>query len=188
MPRDGAARTTRRTASTPARWPSGRGRLREAAQRPLPSRRIATWSLGLGRTVKVLLFIKLMGKKFSSLAFSRGANQGFHMVQILLQRLPARTGEAVFGLRQTPRERFRAGNIAGVLELARMNAQVAVGSAQKLLELVERERRVDGKRADDGKPGALVNQAIQTRRGVFRRTRAGNRSLRFLLPRGAEGC
>jgi len=63
-----------------------------------------------------------MDKKISSLAFSRGANQGFHVVQILLQRLPARTGEAVFGFRQAPGERFRAGNIAGVLKLARMNA------------------------------------------------------------------
>src|SRR5690348_15023110 len=44
MPNSLAARTTRRSASTPRRWPSARGRLRAAAQRPLPSMMIATCS------------------------------------------------------------------------------------------------------------------------------------------------
>src|SRR6266436_9097430 len=42
MPSSWAARTTRRNASTPRRWPSARGRPRAAAQRPLPSMMIAT--------------------------------------------------------------------------------------------------------------------------------------------------
>src|ERR1700704_4477165 len=42
MPSSFAARTTRRNASTPRRWPSARGRPRAAAQRPLPSMMIAT--------------------------------------------------------------------------------------------------------------------------------------------------
>src|SRR5512143_536719 len=42
MPSSCAARTTRRNASTPRRWPSARGRPRAAAQRPLPSMMIAT--------------------------------------------------------------------------------------------------------------------------------------------------
>src|SRR5260221_9123182 len=42
MPSSWAARTTRRSASTPRRWPSARGRPRAAAQRPLPSMMIAT--------------------------------------------------------------------------------------------------------------------------------------------------
>src|SRR3984893_1951763 len=42
MPSSWAARTTRRRASTPRRWPSTRGRPRAAAQRPLPSMMIAT--------------------------------------------------------------------------------------------------------------------------------------------------
>src|SRR5216683_2034524 len=37
-----SARTTRRKASTPRRWPSARGRPRAAAQRPFPSMMIAT--------------------------------------------------------------------------------------------------------------------------------------------------
>src|SRR4029079_17078022 len=42
MPCAPAARTTRRRASTPRRWPSTRGKPRAAAQRPLPSMMIAT--------------------------------------------------------------------------------------------------------------------------------------------------
>src|SRR5882762_4552096 len=42
MPSSLAARTTRRKASTPRRWPSARGRPRAAAQRPFPSMMIAT--------------------------------------------------------------------------------------------------------------------------------------------------
>ena len=43
MPRSPAARTVRRNASTPRRWPSPRGKPRAAAQRPLPSMMMATW-------------------------------------------------------------------------------------------------------------------------------------------------
>ena len=42
IPRFGAADTVRRSASTPARWPSGRGRPRCFAQRPFPSMTTAT--------------------------------------------------------------------------------------------------------------------------------------------------
>src|SRR5450432_4145262 len=42
MPSSLAARTTRRNASTPRRWPSARGKPRAAAQRPLPSMIMAT--------------------------------------------------------------------------------------------------------------------------------------------------
>ncbi len=42
MPSSPAARTVRRNASTPRRWPSPRGRPRAAAQRPLPSMMMAT--------------------------------------------------------------------------------------------------------------------------------------------------
>src|SRR5437763_12974468 len=42
MPSSCEARTTRRNASTPRRWPSARGKPRAAAQRPLPSMIIAT--------------------------------------------------------------------------------------------------------------------------------------------------
>src|ERR1700736_2361749 len=50
MPSSLAARTTRRNASTPRRWPSARGRPRAAAQRPLPSMMIATCKGPSGRS------------------------------------------------------------------------------------------------------------------------------------------
>src|SRR4051794_4576229 len=54
IPSSFAARTTRRNASTPRRWPSARGSPRAAAQRPLPSMIIATCngaSAGADRSV-----------------------------------------------------------------------------------------------------------------------------------------
>src|SRR5204862_4009431 len=42
-PASSAPSTASRTAFMPARWPSGRGRLRSRAQRPLPSMMTATW-------------------------------------------------------------------------------------------------------------------------------------------------
>src|SRR5437660_9332580 len=46
MPNSPTARTARRNASTPRRWPSTRGKPRSAAQRPLPSMMMATWRGG----------------------------------------------------------------------------------------------------------------------------------------------
>src|SRR5215813_5037121 len=43
MPNSAAARTTRRSASAPSRWPMVRGSPRAFAQRPLPSMMMATW-------------------------------------------------------------------------------------------------------------------------------------------------
>src|SRR3954470_23669962 len=46
MPRSIAASTVRRSARVPSRWPSATGRPRDIAQRPLPSRMIATQPTG----------------------------------------------------------------------------------------------------------------------------------------------
>ena len=42
-----------------------------------------------------------------------------------------------------------------------MDAQVAVGRFGDHFQLVERELRTDRKRADDGQPGAIVNEPIE---------------------------
>ena len=52
MPSSCAARTTRRSASTPRRCPSARGRPRAAAQRPLPSMMMATWRRTVGSILR----------------------------------------------------------------------------------------------------------------------------------------
>src|SRR3984885_3119811 len=102
MPRLGAARTTRRTDSTPARWPSERARPREEAQRPLPSSRMATWSCDWGTNVKVLLFIEYPGKIFCALTFARDANQRFHMVQIFFRRAAAASRQPILRFWHAP--------------------------------------------------------------------------------------
>jgi len=126
--------------------------------------------------------------KIAFLSLARRANQGFHVVQILFQRPAARGGQPVFGLGHTPGKRFRAADIARVFQLAGVDAQVAVGHAEQLLELVEGERRVYGERADDGEPRALVDQAVQIRRRSRGWTRSRRALFAFFFPRGAEGC
>src|SRR5215203_7523343 len=88
IPRPRAASTVLLTASAPATCPAARGRPFEVAQRPLPSMMIAT--------CKLLCLIKWMGTKKSR--FARGVDDGFHVVQVALERLAAGVGEPVLGL------------------------------------------------------------------------------------------
>src|ERR1700691_4434561 len=181
MPRPGAARTTRRTDSTPARCPSERARPREEAQRPLPSRRMATWSWDAGTNVKVLLFIEYPGKIFCGLTLARDADERFHVVQIFFQRAAADSCQAIFRFRHAPGEGLGTAQIAGIFQFAGMHAQVAVAGAQQLLQFVEGERFIHGERADDGKARALVNQTIEIGRRVFRRPRCRARTFIALV-------
>src|SRR3984885_1140400 len=176
MPRLGAARTTRRTDSTPARWPSERARRREEAQRPLPSSRMATWSCDGGTNVKVLLFIEYPGKIFCGLTLARDADERFHVVQIFFQRAAAGRGQAIFRFRHAPVEGLGTAQIAGIFQFAGMHAQVAVGGAQQLLQFVEGERFVHGEGTDDGQARAFVDQAVEICSRVFRgpRRRGGS--------------
>src|SRR5271163_1357614 len=118
MPRLGAARTTRRTDSTPARCPSERARPREEAQRPLPSSKMATWSWDCGTNVKVLLFIEYPGKFFCGLTFARDADQSFHMVQILFQRAAAGGRQAILRFGHAAVKGLGTAQIAGVFQFA----------------------------------------------------------------------
>src|ERR1700689_4645624 len=136
-------------------------------------------------TLDALLPMRSRRNAFLSLA--RCANQAFHMVQVLFQRPAPRRGQTVFRLGRAPGNSLRAADGSGVLELARVNAEVAIGHAKELLELVEGQRRVHGQRADDCEPRALVNQAVKARRLGRSRTRSRGSLLAFLVPRGAEG-
>src|SRR5580658_7413386 len=181
MPRPGAARTTRRTDSTPARCPSERARPREEAQRPLPSRRMATWSGDWGTNFKVLLFIEYPGKKICRLTLARNADQSFHVVQIFFERAATCGRQAIFRFRHAPVEGFGATQVAGVFQLARVHTQVAVCGAQQFLQFIESERFVYCERADDGQARAFVDQPVQIRRGIFRRPRRRGSSLIALV-------
>src|SRR5580693_7278180 len=177
IPKPGAARTTRRTDSTPARCPSERARPREEAQRPFPSSRMATWSWDCGTSFKVLLFIEYPGKIFCGLTFARDADQRFHVVQIFFQRAASGGRQAIFRFRHAPVKGFGTAQVACVFQLPRMDAQVAVGRAQQFLQFIEGERFVDGQRTDDREARALVDQAVQIGRGIFRGPRCRGTSL-----------
>src|SRR6266566_9025600 len=167
MPRRGAAATTRRTVSAPARWPAERGRPREVAQRPLPSEMMATWRPGEsagepGRGMEVswvmgwcmsmvvsppcillcqLLCIAKCGrKKILRSALARGADQRLHVIKVALEGAPAGRRQAVLGLRQASIKRLRAVNVLSFFELARVHAEVAVSGLEQGFQLVEGER------------------------------------------------
>src|SRR2546423_7355549 len=82
-------------------------------------------------------------------ALPRGANQRFHMVQVALEGTAADSRQSILRLRHPASEGFRACDVFGLLELARVDAEIAVGRLHQLLEITEAERVVDGQRADD---------------------------------------
>src|SRR5205809_719749 len=153
-PWPGAASTTRRTASAPARWPAARGRPRRAAHRPLPSMMIATWR-------EVLCNIKSRLKKKIPSALAGRADQGFHVVEVALQRAAAQRRQPVLGLGDPARERFATGDVLRLLELACVHAQIAVRRLEEGFQLVERQRVVARQRTHDAEAHSLVDQAVQ---------------------------
>src|SRR5262245_34979635 len=86
------------------------------------------------------------------------------MRQILIERTAAGCRQPVLGPGQAAVERLVAGDIARFLELAGMDAEVAVRRVEQTLQLVERQAVVDRERADDAKAKALVNHTIERER------------------------
>src|ERR1041384_1242986 len=100
-----------------------------------------------------------------------GLDQGLHVVQMPLQRPPPRGGQAVLRPRDAAVERLGAGDVVRVLELAGVDAEIAVGQLEQRLELVEGERVHAGERGDDAEPHALVDQAVEIGCGAGGATR-----------------
>src|SRR5881392_4322756 len=65
-------------------------------------------------------------KKECTSARARRANQRFHVVEVALERPPAEGGESVFRLGDSGLERLDARDVLRVLELARVDAEIAV--------------------------------------------------------------
>src|SRR2546426_7025292 len=194
MPSPGAASTTRRTASAPARCPAVRGSPRRAAQRPFPSITTATCSGALGLAFKLLCIAKSLPKKFSrrrealhqTPARSRvgaggGRCIGDHGLEDreIVEEAPAPRGREPAGrLRAMVAEALRDLDQAGLLEDAQMAAQVAVGQAAELLQVAEGEPLgVGGQRGEKRETRPLVDHAVEPlvgkapRRGVSSRHR-----------------
>src|SRR6202051_3300644 len=100
-------------------------------------------------------------------------DDGFHVIEVTLERPLAGGGQAVFGLRQTADERLVALDVTGLFELARVHAEVAVRGAQQALEIVEAQPLVHGQRRDDPQPHALVDQAVELESGAGGAFRGG---------------
>src|SRR5215208_3948720 len=157
-PSRAAPSTTSRAARAPATCPAPRGRRRAAAQRPFPSMMMAT--------CRELCMIKFGVKKkragggATSLPL-RHLDERFHVVHVAPQRRAAVDRQAELGARHAPLEGLRTRDVAGVLELARVDAEVAVGRAEELLELVEGERLAAGEGAHDPEAQPLVDDPIE---------------------------
>src|SRR5207247_9788423 len=118
----------------------------------------ATWK-------EVLCVIKQSRKKKSSpSACARRADQRFHVVEVALERPPAEGGESVFRLGDSGLERLDARDVLRVLELARVDAEIAVARLEQRLELVERETLAHRERAHDREAHPLVDQPVELRR------------------------
>ena len=87
-----------------------------------------------------------------------------HLVEVLGEGAAAGGGEAVFGARDAGFEKFYAGNVVGLFELAGVDAEVAVGGLEDALEVFEAEAFVGGEGADDPEANAFVDQAIELRK------------------------
>src|SRR6267143_4194567 len=187
MANPGAASITRRAASAPARWPAERGKPRELAQRPLPSEMMATWrrwagaidgstggvlrtfsccmsmffSAAGGQAANNFTLQSALAKNFCRSTLAGRSNKCFHMIEIALQRLPARGHQAVLRLRQAPVKGLRANNVICFFQLACMNAQVAIGGLEQGFQFIKCERAIDRQRADNSQADALVDEPIQ---------------------------
>ena len=83
------------------------------------------------------------------------------MAEIAIERFFASGGDAVIRARHATIETFAALDVAGVFELARVHAEIAVAGLQDRLELVEGQPFVHRERRDDAEAKTLVNDAIE---------------------------
>src|SRR5258708_1695001 len=151
-----ASSTIRRAVRRPARCPAVRGMPRAAAQRPFPSMMMPTWIPACAGVVGLRRFIRLPGS-----AFARSANQRFHVIEIPLERTAPVRGDGVLRLRHPSLERLLAQDVLSFLQLARMDAEIAVGGSQQRLEVAEAHSLVHGERAQDAEAHPLVNEPVE---------------------------
>src|SRR2546428_3057741 len=109
-------------------------------------------------------------------SISHSFENGFHVRDVLLEGAAAGRGQAILGPRHPPLERLVAGNVLSVLELARVDAQVAIGRLQQALQIVERQPIVHRERTVDAETKPLVNDAIEIQRRALCRLRSARRA------------
>jgi hypothetical protein len=108
-----------------------------------------------------------LGLKGLENAAASGLNESFHVIEVTGESFPPVFSEPVFGFRHAAFERFAALHVAGFFELAGMDAEIAVGCIEQLLEIVERDVFIRREGADDPEADPFVNDTVQ-RRGALR--------------------
>jgi hypothetical protein len=91
---------------------------------------------------------------------SRNLDQRFHVIEVLLQCAASGYGQRILRARDAASEGFFAGEVAGILEFAGVDAYVAIRSLEDCFQFIERQRRIDGERGDRGVAGLVVNEAV----------------------------
>src|SRR6266404_1612440 len=76
-------------------------------------------------------------KKGGGLAFAHLLDERFHMAEVTLQSSTTRGSEFVFGFWQPAFEIFRTRDISGFFEVARVDAEIAIGCIQQALKITE---------------------------------------------------
>src|SRR5215475_9910326 len=85
------------------------------------------------------------------------------MIEVAVEGTAPERGQPVHRLRTALGEGFRAAEVLGFLELARVRAQVAVAYVEERLELAEAELLAHRECAENAEPHALVHQAVEPR-------------------------
>src|ERR1700704_2387590 len=112
-----------------------------------------------------------------------GVDDRFHAFEVALQGAAAGVGQPVLRLRHPPLEVLLAGDVAGLFQLAGVDAQVAVRRLEQLLEVVEAQVIVHRQGADDAETHPIVDQAVEIQGGLGSGT--GNIQPRLLSGSGA---
>src|ERR1051325_9847504 len=101
-------------------------------------------------------------------ALARRADEGFHVIEITLERAPTRRSDHVLRLGNAALERLLAQHVLGFLELAGMHAEVTVRRFQQRLEIAEGHPLVYRQGAENPETHPLVNQPVQRHRSIGR--------------------
>src|SRR5436190_1753942 len=109
-------------------------------------------------------------------AFPRGANERLHVIQITLERATPGGSQGVARPGYPPLEAFVARDVVRFLELARVDAEVAIRGLHQPLEVVEAQRVVHGERAHDAEAQPLVNQPVEAERAFLAPALAADRA------------
>ena len=83
------------------------------------------------------------------------------MTQITFERATSRSCQFVFCPGDATVKVFVAADVAGVLELASVDAQIAIRDVHQVFQIIESQRIIRRQRAYNAKSQPLVNQAIK---------------------------